>query len=151
MSKSIISNNRKARFNYFIKDTVEAGIMLQGSEVKSARLGQVTLAEGFVSESEGALYLLQVNIAKYPYSNQFNHEPTRSRKLLLKKREIGKLLAATQRKGTTIVPTKMYFNARGKIKIELGLAEGKKQVDKRETIKERDWNRQKQRILKGDE
>lgn len=151
MGKTIISHNRKARFEYFIKDTLEAGIMLQGSEVKSARLGQVSLVEGFVSESDGELFLLQANIAKYPYANQFNHEPTRPRKLLLKKREITKLLAAIQKKRTTVVPISMYFNNKGKIKLELGLAQGKKQVDKRQTIKERDWNRQKQRILKGDE
>lgn len=151
MSKTIISHNRKARFEYFINDTLEAGILLQGSEVKSARLGQVSLVEGFVSETRGELFLLQANIAKYPYANQFNHEPTRPRKLLLKKPEITRLLAAIQKKGATVVPISMYFNEKGKIKLELGLAQGKKQVDKRETIKEREWNRQKQRILKGDE
>lgn len=149
--KTIISQNRKARFDYFIQATIEAGIMLVGSEVKSARLGQVNLSEGFVGESDGALYLYQSNIATYPYANKFNHEPTRPRKLLLKKREITKLMMNIQKKGITVVPVSMYFNAKGKIKVELGLAQGKKQVDKRATIKERDWTRQKQRILKGDE
>jgi len=150
-SKLIISQNRKARFDYFIQSTIEAGIMLVGSEVKSARLRQVNLGEGFVGESGGDLYLYQTNIAIYPFANKFNHEPTRPRKLLLKRREIAKLLMSIQKKGMTIVPISMYFNEKGKIKIELGLAQGKKQIDKRETIKERDWTRQKQRVLKGDE
>jgi SsrA-binding protein len=147
----LISQNRKARFNYFITDTIEAGLALVGSEVKSARLRQVNLSEGFISASDGELYLLQTNIATYPYSNQFNHEPTRPRKLLLKKREITKLLMGIQKKGTTLVPLSMYFNKKGRAKLSIGLAEGKKQVDKRATIKERDWNRQKQRVLKGEE
>lgn len=149
--KHIICQNRKARFDYFIQSTIEAGIMLVGSEVKSARLRQVNLGEGFVSESGGALYLYQTNIAIYPFANQFNHDPTRPRKLLLKKREVTKLLMNIQKKGMTIVPVSMYFNPKGKIKVELGLAQGKKQIDKRATIKERDWTRQKQRVLKGDE
>lgn len=150
-SKVIISQNRKARFDYFIQSTLEAGIMLVGSEVKSARLRQVNLGEGFVGESEGDLYLYQTNIATYPFANKFNHEPTRPRKLLLKRREITKLLMNIQKKGMTIVPVSMYFNEKGKVKVELGLAQGKKQIDKRATIKERDWSRQKQRVLKGDE
>jgi SsrA-binding protein len=149
--KTIISQNRKARFDYFIQSTIEAGIMLVGSEVKSARLRQVNLSDGFVGESDGSLYLYQANIATYPFANKFNHSPTRPRKLLLKRREITKLLMNIQKKGITVVPISMYFNERGKIKVELGLAQGKKQVDKRATIKERDWTRQKQRILKGDE
>lgn len=149
--KLIISQNRKARFDYFIQSTLEAGIMLLGSEVKSARLRQVNLAEGFVGESRGELFLYQTNIAIYPFANKFNHEPTRPRKLLLKRKEISKLLMNIQKKGITIVPLSMYFGAKGKIKVELGLAQGKKQIDKRATIKERDWTRQKQRVLKGDE
>lgn len=148
-AKIIISQNRKARFDYFIHSTIEAGIMLVGSEVKSARLRQVNLAEGFVGESDGALYLYQTNIAIYPFANKFNHEPTRPRKLLLKKREVTKLLMNIQKKGMTIIPVSMYFNHRGKIKVELGLAQGKKQIDKRATIKERDWERQKQRVIRG--
>lgn len=112
---------------------------------------QVNLSEGFVAESDKALYLYQTNIAIYPFANQFNHEPTRPRKLLLKRKEITKLLANIQKKGMTVVPISMYFNAKGKIKVELGLAQGKKQIDKRATIKERDWTRQKQRVLKGGE
>jgi SsrA-binding protein len=150
-SKIIISQNRKARFDYFIQSTIEAGIMLVGSEVKSARLRQVNLAEGFVGESGGSLYLYQTNIAIYPFANKFNHEPTRPRKLLLKKREVTKLLMNIQKKGMTIVPVSMYFNPKGKIKVELGLAQGKKQIDKRATIKERDWERQKQRVIRGDD
>jgi SsrA-binding protein len=150
-AKIIISQNRKARFDYFIQSTIEAGIMLVGSEVKSARLRQVNLAEGFVGDSGGALYLYQTNIAIYPYANKFNHDPTRPRKLLLKKREITKLLMNIQKKGMTIVPVSMYFNHKGKIKVELGIAQGKKQIDKRATIKERDWERQKQRVIRGDD
>lgn len=150
-ARIIISQNRKARFDYFIQSTIEAGIMLVGSEVKSARLRQVNLGEGFVGESKGSLYLYQTNIAIYPFANKFNHDPTRPRKLLLKRREITKLLMNIQKKGMTIVPVSMYFNERGKVKVELGLAQGKKQIDKRATIKERDWTRQKQRVLKGDE
>lgn len=150
-AKIIISQNRKARFDYFIQSTIEAGIMLVGSEVKSARLRQVNLAEGFVCDSGGALYLYQTNIAIYPYANKFNHDPTRPRKLLLKKREITKLLMNIQKKGMTIVPVSMYFNHKGKIKVELGIAQGKKQIDKRATIKERDWERQKQRVIRGDD
>lgn len=125
--------------------------MLVGSEVKSARLRQVNLAEGFVGESGGALYLYQTNIAIYPYANKFNHDPTRPRKLLLKKREVTKLLMSTQKKGMTLIPVSMYFNPKGKVKVELGLAQGKKQIDKRAAIKERDWDRQKQRVLRGDD
>jgi SsrA-binding protein len=150
-TKIIISQNRKARFDYFIQSTLEAGIVLWGSEVKSARLRQVNLSEGFVSESGGELYLHQTNIATYPFANRFNHDPTRPRKLLLKRREMNKLIMNIQKKGTTLIPVSMYFNEKGKIKVELGIAAGKKQVDKRATIKERDWQRQKQRVLKGGE
>lgn len=149
--KHIISQNRKARFDYFIQSTLEAGIMLKGSEVKSARLRQVNLSDGFVGESGGDLYLYQTNIAIYPFANRFNHDPKRPRKLLLHRKEISKLLMNIQKKGITLVPISMYFNPKGKIKVEIGIAQGKKQVDKRDTIKERDWNRQKQRVLKGDD
>lgn len=145
----IISQNRKARFNYFIQDTIEAGIMLQGSEVKSCRNRQVNVAEGFISENNGELFLHQVNIAEYTFSHQFNHAPTRPRKLLLKKKEIVKILNGINKKGTTAVPLSLYFNHKGRIKVSIGIAEGKKLVDKRETIKQRDWNREKQRVLKG--
>jgi SsrA-binding protein len=118
--KNIICQNRKARFDYFIQSTIEAGIMLVGSEVKSARLNQVNLGEGFVSESGGALYLHQTNIAIYPFANKFNHEPTRPRKLLLKKREITKLLMNIQKKGITIIPVSMYFGPKEKSKLNLG-------------------------------
>ena len=146
----LISQNRKARFDYFIKDKLEAGIVLVGSEVKSARLRQVAISEGFISESGGELYLHQVNIAEYTAANRFNHEPTRPRKLLLKKREIKKLIANIQKKGITAVPLSMYFNHKGLVKVSIGLAEGKKQIDKRETIKQREWDRRKQRVLKGE-
>ncbi len=147
----IISKNRKAHFNYFIKDTIEAGIALLGSEVKSCRGREVNVAEGFISENNGELFLHQVNIAEYKFAHQFNHVPTRPRKLLLKKKEIVKLLNAIQKKGATAIPLSMYFNHKGKVKVSIGIAEGKKLTDKRETIKQRDWDRQKQRVLRGDD
>lgn len=148
--RKFVAINKKARFDYDIVDTVEAGIVLLGSEVKSAREGRVSITEGFISESAGELFLYQTNIQEYTGANRFNHDPTRPRKLLLKKREINKLLQKIRLKGMTIVPLNMRFNERGILKVEIGLAEGKSQVDKRETIKERDWSRQKHRILKGD-
>lgn len=145
----LIAENRKARHDYEIEETLEAGIMLEGSEVKSIRLqGGVSLVESHAAEKQGAIYLFNANIPEYKMANQFNHEPKRPRKLLLKNREIQKLISQIKRAGITLVPLKMYFNNRGYAKLLLGIARGKKKADKREAEKSRDWQRQKERILK---
>lgn len=147
-----IADNRKAHFDYFLEDKTEAGIMLTGTEVKSLRHGQCGLQESHVSVKKGELWLLNAHIPEYQQaSQQLQHVPLRPRKLLLKQRELDKLIGASQREGYTIVPTRIYFNAKGLAKVEIALAKGKKEYDKRETIKERDWNRQKQRVLRNDE
>ena len=143
-----VADNRRARDNYQIEETFEAGIMLQGSEVKSLRAGKANIAEAYASEEDGEIYLLNSNIPTYKQAGRFNHEPRRQRKLLLHKREIDKLLGAVQREGMTIVPLKLYFNDRGIAKLELAIARGKKLHDKRETEKKRDWQRQKARIMR---
>ena len=145
----VIAENRKARFNYAIEDTVEAGIVLTGTEVKSTRNGKTTIAESYADSKGGEIWLVNANIPEYLQANRFNHEPKRDRKLLLHKKQINKLIGATQRQGYTVIPLKIYFNDKGRAKVELGLGKGKKLHDKRETEKERDWNRQKSRILKG--
>lgn len=145
---STIAENRRARFDYFIEDTLEAGLILQGSEVKSLRLGRANIAESHAAEKQGKIYLFNANIDVYKGANQFNHEPRRPRLLLLKAREINKLISSIQRQGMTLVPLTLYFNKQGYVKIKLGLAKGKKKADKRETIKERDWQRSKERALK---
>ena len=150
-AQKFVALNKKARFEYSIIDTLEAGIVLSGSEVKSARDGKVSLVEGFISSAENELYLYQVNIAEYPGANRFNHDPKRPRKLLLKRREIRRLTQQIQRKGVTIIPLNTHFNAKGLLKVEIGVGVGKTLTDKRETMKERDWSRQKHRILKGEE
>lgn len=149
-TEGYIAENRKARHDYTIEDSLEAGIMLLGSEVKSIRMqGGVSLVESHAGEKQGDLYLFNANIPEYKMSNQFNHEPRRPRKLLLKKKELDKLSAAVKRQGIALIPLKMYFNKRGLVKILLGIASGKKKADKREADKQRDWNRQKERILKN--
>lgn len=146
--RTIIAQNRKARFNYHIKETLEAGLVLWGSEVKSLRSGRANIAEAYAGEKDGELYLINSHINEYKQSNRFNHEPRRMRKLLLKRKQIDKLLGAIQQKGVTLVPLTLYFNEKGFVKLELGIAEGKKQHDKRATIKEREWQRDKARALK---
>lgn len=149
-SEGYIAENRKARHDYTIEDSLEAGIMLLGSEVKSIRMqGGVSLMESHAGEKQGDIYLFNANIPEYKMSNQFNHEPRRPRKLLLKKREINKLAAAVKRQGIALIPLKMYFNERGLVKLLLGIATGKKKADKREADKQRDWSRQKDRLLKN--
>lgn len=149
-TEGYIAENRKARHDYTIEDSLEAGIMLLGSEVKSIRMqGGVSLIESHAGEKQGDLYLFNANIPEYKMSNQFNHEPRRPRKLLLKKKEINKLSAAVKRQGITLIPLKMYFNKRGLVKLLIGIASGKKKADKREADKQRDWQRQKERILKN--
>ncbi len=144
----LVAENRRARYDYAIEDTIEAGLMLVGTEVKSLRVGRVNIAESYASAEDGAIYLINANIPEYGPANRFNHEPKRRRKLLLKRREIGRLVGAVQREGRTLVPLKLYFNERGIAKILIGLATGKKQHDKRDTEQKRDWQRQKARIMR---
>ncbi len=147
-SGKLVAENRKARFNYDIEDKIEAGIQLTGSEVKSLRSGKANIAEAYASDEGGEIYLINAHIAEYAQARRDGHAPTRPRKLLLHKREIEKLLGAIQRQGMTLVPLKLYFNARGIAKVELGLACGKKIHDKRDTEKKRDWERQKGRLMR---
>lgn len=147
----IAAQNKRARFDYEILETLQVGIMLTGSEVKSLREGKGSIAEAHAGEMLGELYLFNANIPEYKQAGPFNHEPKRPRKLLLRKRELNKFLGAIRKKGLTIVPLVMYFNHKGIVKLEIALAKGKKTVDKRETIKERDWQRDKSRLLKNRE
>jgi SsrA-binding protein len=143
-----IAQNRRARYDYFIDETIEAGIMLAGTEVKTLRQGQASLSEAWAGSRDDALWLNNCYIPEYSNSSHFNHEPRRPRKLLLHKREMQKLMEATARRGVTIVPMSLYFNERGIAKVLLGLARGKRQVDKRQTTKDRDWQRQKARVMR---
>jgi len=143
----IICLNRKASFNYFFEDLIEAGIVLKGSEIKSIREGKVNIAESYAVEKNGDIFLVNSHIASYKQASYSNHNPTDERKLLLNKREINKLIGKIQRDGFSLVPTKMYFK-KGKAKIEIAVAKGKKQYDKRATKKDRDWNRDKARYLR---
>ena len=143
----IICLNRKASFNYFFEDLLEAGIVLKGSEIKSIREGKVNIADSYAVEKDGELILINSHIASYKQASYSNHNPTDQRKLLLNKREINKLIGKMQRDGLTIVPTKMYFK-KGKAKIELAVAKGKKLHDKRASKKDRDWNRDKSRYFR---
>ena len=143
-----VAENRKARYNYFIDDTVEAGIMLVGTEVKSLRAGQANINEAYADMRDGDIYLVNAHIPEYTHGNRFNHDSRRPRKLLLHRREINKLGAASDRKGYTLVPLSIYFNERGRAMVELGLARGKAAHDKRDTIAKRDWERQKARLVK---
>jgi len=146
--RRIVAENRKARFNYEIIDTFEAGLVLSGTEVKSLRLGKSNIAESYATEEGGEIWLINSHIPEYLQANRFNHEPRRRRKLLLNKNEVRKLIGAVQREGMSLVPLKIYFNERGRAKLELALAKGKKLHDKRETEKRRDWDRQKARVLR---
>lgn len=144
----IIADNRKARFNYQIGETFEAGIALAGSEVKSLRQGKATIAESYADARNGELWLINANIPEYLQAGPSNHPPKRPRKLLLHRRQIAKLSAAVDREGMTIVPLKLYFNEKGRAKVELALARGKKLHDKRETEKRRSWERERGRLLR---
>lgn len=144
----VIAENRRARHEYSIDDVVEAGIMLTGTEVKALREGKANIAESYASPEDGDIWLINANIPEYSAGNRENHEPKRRRKLLLHKREIARLAQAVERKGFTLTPLRLYFNARGIAKLELGVGQGKKLHDKRETAKDRDWSRQKQRLLR---
>ncbi|MDB5484981.1 MAG: SsrA-binding protein [Tardiphaga sp.] len=145
----VAAENRKARFNYAIEDTFEAGIALTGTEVKSIRNGKSTIAESYADPKNGEIWLINCNIPEYLQANQFNHEPKRPRKLLLHRKQINKLMGAVERQGMTLVPLKMYFNERGRVKLQLALAKGKQLHDKRDTEKKRDWSREKGRILRA--
>ena len=144
----VVAENRKARFNYAIEDTVEAGIALTGTEVKSIRNGKTTIAESYADTKGGEIWLINANIPEYLQANRFNHEPRRRRKLLLKKREMARLGQSVEREGMTMVPLKIYFNDQGRAKLLLAVAKGKKLHDKRESEKQRDWAREKGRLLK---
>ena len=146
--KKIVADNRKARYSYAIEDTIEAGIMLLGSEVKSLRGGRSTIAESYAYAKDGELFLVNAYIPEYTMASRFNHEPRRQRKLLVHKNQAVKLANAIQREGMTLIPLRLYFNPNGIAKIELGVAKGKKLHDKRETEKQRDWQRDKARLMR---
>ncbi|MEQ1929972.1 MAG: SsrA-binding protein SmpB [Parvularculaceae bacterium] len=146
--RKIVSENRRARHDYYIEDVIEAGLVLTGTEVKALREGRATIAEAYASPEKDGIYLINANIPEYSAGNRENHAPKRPRKLLLRAREISRLSQAVERKGYTLAPLKLYFNDRGIAKIEIGLALGKKGHDKRDAVKERDWNRQTQRLLR---
>jgi SsrA-binding protein len=145
----IIADNRKARFAYAIDDTLEAGLMLTGSEVKSLRTGKATIAESYAHAKDGELFLVNAYIPEYTQASRFNHEPKRTRKLLVHKKEANRLSMAIRREGMTLIPLRLYFNPKGIAKIQLGVAKGKKLHDKRETEKQRDWQRDKARLLRA--
>jgi SsrA-binding protein len=146
--QKVVADNRKARFNYFIDETMEAGVALTGTEVKSLRLGKATIGESYADSRGGEIWLINSNIPEYLQANRFNHTPKRPRKLLLHKRQISKLIGAVEREGMTLIPLKLYFNERGRAKIELALARGKKLYDKRDTDKKRTWDRERSRLLR---
>ncbi len=145
----VVAENRKARHDYLIEEALEAGLVLVGTEVKSLRLGRASLNESYATERDGELYLLNANIAEFPPAGPFNHEPKRPRKLLLHRREIARLIGAITRQGYTLVPLSLYFNERGRAKVRLGLARGRKKYDKRALEKERAWQREKARLMRG--
>jgi SsrA-binding protein len=144
----VVADNRKARFNYFIDETFEAGIALTGTEVKSLRLGKATIGESYADARGGEIWLINSNIPEYLQANRFNHTPKRPRKLLLHKNQVNRLIGAVERDGMTLVPLKLYFNEKGRAKVELALARGKKLYDKRETDKKRSWERERGRLLR---
>ena len=144
----LIADNRKARYEYAIGEVIETGIMLMGSEVKSLRGGKTTIGESYAHAKDGELWLVNSYIPEYTQASRFNHEPKRTRKLLVHKREANRLAAAIQREGMTLIPLKLYFNAKGKAKLEIGVAKGKKLHDKRASEKDRDWQRDKARLMR---
>ena len=146
--KKVVAENRRARYDYAIEDTYEAGIALTGTEVKSLRFGQGSIAESYAEVKDGEIWLINSNIPEFSHGNRFNHEPKRPRKLLLKEREIGKMFGAVARQGMTLVPLSVYFNSRGRAKVELAIARGRKAHDKREHEKEKDWKKEQGRLLR---
>ncbi len=143
-----VADNRRVRFDYHVEDTFEAGLALQGTEVKALRAGEASIKESYAEVRDGQVWLVNANIPEYSHGNRLNHEPRRPRKLLLHEREIQKLFGAVERKGMTLVPLSIYFNATGRAKVELALAKGKQAHDKRATIKDRDWQRDKARLMR---
>ena len=143
-----VAENRRARFDYHIEDKFEAGLALQGTEVKALRAGEASIAESYAEVRDGEVWLVNANIPEYSHGNRENHEPRRPRKLLLHTREIERLFGAVERKGMTLVPLSIFFNSQGRAKVELALAKGKQAHDKRQTIKERDWKRDKARLMR---
>lgn len=146
--QQVVAENRRARYDYFLDDKFEAGIMLTGTEVKSLRSGSGTIAESYAEVKDDEVWLINANIPEWSHGNRYNHTPTRPRKLLLSRRQINKLHGAVMRKGMTIVPLSIYFNSKGRAKLELALAKGKKAPDKRQTEKDRDWKRQQGRLMR---
>ena len=146
--QKVVAENRRARFDYAIEDKFEAGLALQGTEVKALRAGEASIAESYAEVKDGQVWLVNANIPEYSHGNRINHEPRRPRKLLLKTREINKLFGATERKGMTLVPLSIYFNKTGRAKVELALGKGRKASDKRDYIKDRDWQRDKARVMR---
>ncbi|MEH6789413.1 SsrA-binding protein SmpB [Parasphingorhabdus sp.] len=146
--QKIVAENRRARYDYFVDDKFEAGIMLTGTEVKSLRFGSGAIAESYAEVKDDEIWLINANIPEWSHGNRYNHTPTRPRKLLLNRRQINKLHGAVMRKGMTIVPLSIYFNSKGRAKLELALAKGKKAPDKRQTEKDRDWKRQQGRLMR---
>ena len=146
--KKIVAENRRAKFDYAIDTVYEAGIALTGTEVKSLRSGEGSIAESYAAVEEGEVWLINANIPEFSHGNRYNHEPKRPRKLLLKHREISKMFGAVARQGMTLVPLSVYFNAKGRAKVEIALAKGRKAHDKREYQAEKDWKREQSRLLK---
>ncbi len=144
----LIAENRRARFDYFLDETFEAGLMLTGTEVKALRLGRANIAESYAATEGTEIILINANIPEYGPANRFNHDPKRPRKLLLHRKQIDKLLGAVNREGRTLIPTKLYFNDKGLVKLELAVAKGKKLHDKRETEANRDWKREQGRLMR---
>src|SRR5436190_18405873 len=144
-----VAQNRRGRHDYMIDDTLEAGLVLHGSEVKVLRQGQASIAEAYAGEEGGELFLVNANIPEYSASAHFNHQPRRPRKLLLHRKELSRLLGAIRREGVTVVPLSIYFNERGRAKVELGVARGKRKADKRQAERDRDWQRSRARIMRS--
>ena len=143
-----VADNRRVRYDYHVEETFEAGLALQGTEVKALRAGEASIKESYAEVRDGQVWLVNANIPEFSHGNRFNHEPKRPRKLLLHAREIEKLLGAVERKGMTLVPLSVYFNGQGRAKVELALAKGRQTKDKRDYIRDRDWQRDKARILR---
>lgn len=144
----VVAENRRARYDYHVDEKFEAGLALQGTEVKALRAGEASIAESYAEVRDGEVWLINANIPEYSHGNRLNHQPRRMRKLLLNAREIGKLFGAVERKGMTLVPLSIYFNKHGRAKVELALAKGKQAHDKRQSVKDRDWKRDKARLMR---
>ena len=148
LPQKLIAENRRARFDYFLEDTFEAGLALTGTEVKALRLGRANIAESYAGVEGREIMLINANFPEYGPANRFNHEPKRPRKILLHRKQIDKMIGAIQRDGRTLIPTKLYFNEKGMVKLELSLAKGKKLHDKREVQADRDWKREQGRLMR---